>query len=265
MENKLTMVMEQYFVKWWLILFLILEFFPFFPLVASAAEQDDSYSPDRPGVTNDPGIQQKNSLSIEVGIMNFAHKSREYSFAETLLRVGIIAEILELRFAWDGFFNNTNASGAGDICLGTKIKFLNQDKATFDVGLLADVVLNVGADEFSAEGNDTSLLLMASRDVSENMSYTGNYGVNFFKDENDWQTDYSWTSALDFSLTESLSIFGEIFGDFGNNEKSTFSIGGGIYQLLASNLQVDASFGIGLSNTDSDWFASVGFALKLPK
>jgi hypothetical protein len=267
MENTSTIMMNQYFMKRWLALGLICHFFLLSPRVAAAAEQNDEYSPDRPGVTNGPDIQQKNSLSVEVGGVTYERdkKSRKYTSGDNLLRLGVITDMLEVRFGWAGFLSDTEASGVGDTLLGIKAKFLNQDQAQFDIGLIAEVVLNVGSDRFSAEGNDTSLLFMASRDVSDSVSYTGNYGLTFAKNGSGWQTTHCGTSQLEFSFLDSWEAFGEVFGEFGNEAKPAFSIGGGAYTLLRKNLQVDASFGAGLSDAAPDWFISVGFAIRLPK
>jgi hypothetical protein len=229
-------------------------------MLSAAVAQDDSYSPDRPGVTNGPSIQQKNTLSVEVGVMNFEHTLREYSFAETLLRYGIIEDVAELRFGWNGFLSNVHTAGGGDITLGTKLKFLNQETAQFDVGILADATLNVGEAEFAADRNDISLLLMASRDILDSVSYTGNYGVTFST-----TTSHFWTSAIDYSVTDTVGILSEVFGGFEDGTKPSFNIGGGIYKALTRNLQVDASFGSDQSHSESDWFVSIGVAVRLPQ
>jgi len=234
-------------------------------IVAAITAQADTYCPERPGVANSPCIMPKNSLSVEVGLTTFTHdRPRQFSFADTLLRLGIITDVAEVRFGWDGELYDEQVSGAGDASLGAKLKLLHQDTAFFDVGMTASMVLNVGAQRFSASGNDPSLLLMAERDLSENVVYTGNFQVGFEKDHGRWLQDDIWASQLGVSLTDSWGVFGEVFGDFGDERPATVSLGGGATTLLTENLQIDFSFGLGLSAAAPDWFLSTGLAVRLP-
>ncbi len=72
----------------------------------------------------------KNTLSVEVGLTTFTHgRPGQYSFADTLLRLGVITDVAEVRFAWLGELYDDQASGTGDASRGTKIKVLRQDTA----------------------------------------------------------------------------------------------------------------------------------------
>jgi len=149
-------------------------------LAAPAITQAEPYCPERPGVTNSPCIMQKNALSIEVGVATYTKdQPDQYAFSQTLLRLGIIADVAEMRLGWAGVMDDTTGSGVGDVNLGTKIQVLRQDTAVFDLGATANVILDVGDKRFSASGNNPSLLLMASRNLSDQVAYTGNYQVTF--------------------------------------------------------------------------------------
>jgi len=72
------------------------------------------------------------------------------------------------------------------------------------------------------------------------------------------------TSQIAVSLTDVWGVFGELFGDFGDQQKPAMSFGGGATALLKENLQADFSFGVGLSSAAPEWFVSVGVSIRLP-
>ena len=80
-------------------------------------------------------------------------------------------------------------------------------------------------------------------------------------------TYFDYSAALSYGGNPLFATFLEAFGTapISGNGSSSFSLGGGITSLVLSNLQLDASGGVNITDSATDWFVGVGFSVRFPR
>ena len=202
----------------------------------------------------------------------------EDAVSEVLLRYGIV-ENVELRVIFDGQVTvdtdpdgatpSTNESGAGDVSVGGKIRFCEEDGLLPEIGLLGAVSIPTGA--ISSERNDPSFLFAFSKTLTAEWSLGSNLGVSWASEE-DASGDRSTLSQFDYTLVLGRDLgagFGAYVEWFGNAGLSRQggpqnSIAAGSTYLWHDDLQLDISGGIGLSEDAEDYYFSIGFSYRIP-
>jgi hypothetical protein len=237
---------------------------------------------DRPDQTESSSTVPYGSIQIEMGWLYSDEDSADLetdTFPQALLRCGL-AENLELRFGYDGYiWQNAVGSragalddeGGGDLSAGFKVELWNEEGWRPETAFISNLGLPTGKGPFSSERFDPDYRLAFSHTLSDRFSLGYNLGQAWRTEEDaagdrDTRHDFIYTAALGVGLTEKLGGFVEFFGDIptGSNGGPTNSLDGGFTFLIADNLQLDISSGIGLSGEADDWFVSAGFSIRFP-
>lgn len=202
-----------------------------------------------------------------------------YTFPQTLLRYGF-AENLELRLEYGGYIwenavgsraGATDSDGSGDLAVGFKLKLRDEKGWLPETALLSHIGLPAGRTPFSSERFDPDYRLSFSHTLSDRLSFGYNLGQAWITEEDaggdrDTRHEFLYTAALGVGLTDELACFVEFFGDIptGSNGGPANSFDGGFTYLMADNLQLDISSGVGLSDDADDWFIAAGLSVRFP-
>ena len=74
-----------------------------------------------------------------------------------------------------------------------------------------------------------------------------------------------FTIALGASLVKKLSGFVELYGFMPQKTSPDHRFDAGLTYLILKNVQIDGSFGFGISEKSPDFFVGGGVSLRLPK
>ncbi|HSP87510.1 MAG TPA: transporter [Ignavibacteriaceae bacterium] len=222
---------------------------------------------DRPDQTESAVTVPLHSLQIETG---FAYESlkengfsfRNYTVAGTLFRYGLIKNI-ELRFGTGYLISEANEtiSGFGDFLFGGKINFLIEEQSGLDFGLLIHTALPIGDETLNPNKFEPELIAALSKSLSENFSISFNFGGSH--NSSIEEIIYVYTGALGISLSEELSAFAELYGNFSKTFSPLHNFDGGFTYLLSDTVQLDISGGKGITGIGSYWFISSGVSLRI--
>jgi len=259
-----------------------------FTLVPCFAQEKVSPKPelvtDRPDQTESSSVVPPGYVQIETGWSLTRNqeggiRTDTHTFPGTLFRRGALNR-MELRLGYGGAVweqtrqagQSTDASGSGDMGIGTKIYFWEEQKWVPEVALLAGVVLPVGKEQFSRGRPDPSFRFSLSHTLSDRLSLGYNLGPAWESEleetgDRDTFSLFDYTAVLGIGLNERAGLFVEVFGQIPFNAKGgpRHSFDGGLTYLIRDNLQIDGSAGIGLSDSADDWFVGLGFTARLPR
>lgn len=223
-------------------------------------------STDRPDQTEGTHVLKNGDFQIESG---WTFNSDGGSL-NNLLRIGTFKGI-ELRLNTNltsvkSFDEIDNPSGTklSSLEIGAKFNLLNKTSSSTKVSLLTHLALGVG--DYNNEGILSRLLF--SHDLSESFQLSYNLGYNKYF-ENNSEVDSTGIFVYSLVLSKSFGPVGtfiEVFGNSGSNQaQSNWDLG--LTYLIKDNLQVDFSYGKGISNELS--YLSIGaawnFSLKSNK
>jgi len=221
---------------------------------------------DRPDESESPLTVPVNSLQVETGFLyeNFKENNLsvdDFSIAGTLLRYGLF-ENIELRFGAAYLVNNAEVinTGFGDFLFGAKFNFLTEEKNVFDFGLLFQAALPVGDENFNPQKTEPQIIAALSKSLSDKFSISVNAAGSW--DSSIEKLTYLYAASLEYSITNEMESFIEIYGDLEPAISPEHSFDAGLTYLLAENIQVDISFGKGISE-DSYWFIGTGVSFRI--
>lgn len=251
---------------------------------AFSAEEPPDLVTDRPTKAANTAIVPPGYVLWESGFKfsrndESGSRSDEFEFLDSVFRIGL-AKKAELRLGWlSGKWKQSRAtsstdksSGIGDATLGLKVRLRDEGSYTPAMALILATTLPVGDDEFSSERSDPSATVAFSHALPHNLGLVYNLGVEASSGRNsagDKKTDtiFSYSAALSYGRNPLASPYIEAFGEtpIDGSGNTDFSIGGGLTSLLLPNIQLDASGGVGLTGSTTDWFVGIGFSVRLPR
>lgn len=240
-------------------------------LIASPAfAQDDTAEPpafDRPGIGFAPSTLPRGSVAVEWGLPSLERdrdddgtRSTQY-ISDLNLRIGL-AENVELQVfstPWNHLqlkprgAPSSSANGAGDSGLALKVALpLPSDKHA--LALLASSSFATGTRDFSEGG--TQYALGASYEYTFNDRWSGALYANATRGAG--EDSFTWSPSLSVALTDDVSSYIEAGFTHTNGEPSTAIAGAGVTWMVARNVQLDASFDLGLDDDSPDVQAGLG-------
>lgn len=239
---------------------------------------------DRPDQTESSVVVPAGTVQIESGWLHSEDGEASVDLEAdelpgTLARIGL-AERLELRLGWAGYVSQDTSGpggaggevdGAADGELGAKVYLWEEKGSRPEAALLVGTSLPVGDDELTSDAFDPSFRLSLSHTLSERVGLGYNVGVAWATREvggdRSRLSDYLYTVALGFALSERLGAFTELFGEVAGSspDDARHSFDGGFTYLLGDRLQLDVAGGVGLSSAATDWFVGAGVSVRWPR
>lgn len=224
---------------------------------------------DRPDQTESAVTVPLHHLQLETGFVQENDELLGNVFSNsTLLRFGVLNN-MELRIAAEwlnytkgAFGSSTKPKGWAAPAVGIKIAISEQNGLLPEMALLSHIALpRTGTDAFQTNYMNPDAILAFAYTVSENASLGANLGAQW---DDSGQTAGFYALVLGLSYTERLGIFLETYGYFVRNTDLDSRIDAGLTYLIMDNLQLDFSFGFGLSDISPDNFLGFGVSYRIP-
>jgi hypothetical protein len=200
---------------------------------------------------------------------------RAHSFPESLLRVGMLADWLEFRMAWNYVEETTTEfggqrqlqTGSEDLYLGFKIGLTGQEGILPEMALMPQMTVPTGSSDFNAGEVLPGLNWLYGWDVNDWIATGGSTQANRALDD-DTDEPYleiaqSWT--VGYSLADWLGMYTEWFAlipDGADVNPTEHYANGGFTFLVTNNVQFDVRAGVGLNEDADDFFTGAGFAIR---
>ena len=196
-----------------------------------------------------------------------------HSYPESLLRVGILANWLELRVGWNYGDQRTrtsgsssNLSGSDDLLLGFKIGLTPQEGVLPEMALIPEFTVPVGSAGFSSGEVLPGMIWIYGWDL-ECVSLAGSSAIRRALDDvtGDPFGEYAQSFVMGKDLTDRIGSYAEwfVFVPAGAETVGTqHFFNGGFTFLVNNDLQLDVRAGVGLSDASDDYFVGSGFAKR---
>jgi len=234
---------------------------------------------DRPTDSASAVVVPRQTFQLELGYKfsrteNDSATTDAHVLPDLLARYGISHKV-ELRLVAGGWTVESGTggetSGFTDISLGTKIALVNEIGKPSQMGILVDVSLPVGDDDFSNEYVVPKVLFLQSHNLTDRHGLTYNIGPSFVTSESDGESeshvDLNYAVALNGSIGGGFNLFGELYGAFafGSNGLNRHNFQAGTTILLSPRFQIDIRGGVGLVENEPDWLVGAGLAFRVPR
>lgn len=236
---------------------------------------------DAPLVTDRPDFTEASSTvglgvaQLEIGYTyvfddNGTDKTVTHSYAEPLLRVGILADWLELRVAQNSLAqieNGVENRGATDLYLGFKIALTPQEGLLPEMALIPQMRVPTGSKAFGSNDVLAGLNWIYGWEVSDRVGTAGSTQFNRKEDDSTAQAYTRWAQSwtIAYTLTERWGGYTEWFGliphsaDTANTEHY---FNGGFTFLVSNDVQWDIRAGVGLNDAAEDYFVGTGLSIR---
>jgi len=230
---------------------------------------------DRPDMTESPNSVPNKSIQIETGIFyesfeenNF--KEVTYGYNTTLIRYGLF-ENFELRlgvnFEEEHFSLNTQElnnikSGFSPLLAGMKVEIVDENGILPQIGLLGHVYLPfIASKDFRTETTGVDFRFSFAHTISEKSSLAYNFGAEWIDDTTN--ASYIYTLVYGYNLTDKISLYAEVYGNFPESNNANHLWDAGITYLVKNNIQLDATVGKSFTK-GQDILVSTGISFRLP-
>ncbi|WP_339911503.1 transporter [Symmachiella dynata] len=237
---------------------------------------DEPLVTDRPDFTEASSTVGRDVAQLEAGYTfvfddDGTTRTKSHSYPEPLLRLGVIADWLELRVGWnyagtdDGFLQN---SGAEDLYLGFKIGLTPQEGILPEMALIPQMTVPTGSGVFTGEEVLPGVNWIYGWEINDFISTAGSTQFNRAIDEGSDAAAYtewaqSWT--VSYSLTDKLGAYTEWFAFFPHSAQTALPehyFNGGFTYLINNDIQWDIRAGKGLNDAADDFFVGTGLSIR---
>ena len=249
--------------------------------VGGPASMDEPLIGDRPDFTESSTTVGLGVKQVEMGYTytfdnDGTTQTKSHSYPEMLWRVGIYADWLELRIAYnfgdvfgatESTETRTTTSGGEDLYLGFKIALTPQDGILPETALVLQTTVASGDDVFSAGSALPGFNYIYSWALDNDWSLAGQTQWNRAMDAETTRpySEFSQSLAIGKSFSEKLGGYYEWFcliPDGADSAPVEHYMDGGFTYLLHNNLQLDVRAGFGLNEESADYFAGTGLIFR---
>ncbi|MDH5474651.1 MAG: transporter, partial [Cyclobacteriaceae bacterium] len=151
----------------------------------------------------------------------------------------------------------TRVSGITPLTLSPKFKILEQEGFFSKLSIGTSFTLpNVGASAFQNNQLNFGYRVLMENALTDKLSWSHGLGTDW--DDNK-DANWVYSSSFGIVLTEKLSAFTELYGDF-TTVYNSYHLDGGVTYMVLNNVVVDAMVGAGLNT--SNYFISFGVSWK---
>ncbi len=243
--------------------------------------RDEPLASDRPDFTEASSTVGRGVIQVETGYTFIADgggaiATQTQSYPEILTRVGILAEWLEFRIAYNHTAGEIVSasplptdipSGPEDLYMGFKLMLTPQDGILPEMSLMPQWTLPTG------HGSTTSGIVapgvnwLYGWDIAEWISTAGSTQFNkMVDDDNQVYTEFAQSWTIGYTFTEHWGGYTEWFvlAPSGSDVARTqHYFDGGFIFPVTNDLQFDIRAGVGLSEASDDFFGGVGAVIRL--
>lgn len=209
---------------------------------------------DRPDQTESSSTVTKGSLQIETGFfLGFTEANniteRQLLSPTTLFRYGLTKGI-EIRIVSQ--FESLKTSdgnitdGISDLEVGAKLQLFQKEDVNTEIALVTHLIVPSGSKGLTIDSYGTVNKLAISHEINANVGFGYNVGYNYY---GTGKGDLSYSVALGVGVGERAGLYIEPYGEIVEFEENVLNMDAGFTFLLKDNLQMDFSFGTGLTHT----------------
>lgn len=242
---------------------------------------DEPIVTDRPDFTESSVTVGRGVVQIESGYTyvydsDDAGSTKSHSLPESLLRIGVLADWLELRVVYNHLSETENVFGVSrtvvngneDLGLGIKFALTGQEGLLPEMALVPQMRVPTGSSALSAGQVLPGLNWIYGWDITERLSAGGQTQLNQKLDDvtNDPYAEFSQSFTMGLDWTDRFGSYTEWFvlspdGADSNHAQNYFD--GGMTFLVTDNVQLDARAGVGLNEAADDLFTGVGLSVRM--
>ena len=205
---------------------------------------------DRPDQTESSSTVGNRNLQIETGLLigfeGDPISTRQLLAPTTLIRYGLLKAI-ELRIVsqFESLKNqNSLQQGISDLEVGTKIQLYQKENSKTEIAFLTHLVMPTGTIEISDNQYGSINKLSISHQFNDRVGLGYNLGYNYF---GTGKGNITYSFALGISINDRVGLYIEPYGEIQEIESFQSNFDGGFTYLINDNLQLDFSFGQGIS------------------
>lgn len=240
---------------------------------------DDPLAGDRPDFTETSTTVGLGVAQLEIGYTYVSDtqggdSTVSHSYPEALLRVGVLAEWLEVRIGWNYAEQvehsngvRTVDAGSEDLYLGLKIALTPQEELLPEMVLIPQMTVPTGAAPFTAGELLPGLNWVYGWELDDLVSVAGSTQGNGAVDGQTGRRylEIAQSFVAGYSLTERIGAYAEWFAFFpysADAAKPEHYLDGGFTFLITDNLQLDLRGGLGLNQAAHDCFFGAGCVIR---
>lgn len=244
-----------------------------------APGRDEPLAADRPDFTETSVTVGRGVAQLEAGYtyawnQDGGDQLRSHSYPETLLRVGVLAEWLELRVGWNYAEQMVRAggivgsdSGSADLYLGLKLATTPQEGLLPETVLIPQMTVPSGSSAFTAGEVLPGLNWIYAWELSDCLFVAGSTQGNGAIDDSTGRRylEIAQSAVVGYRLTDRVGAYTEWFAFFpysADSAKPVHFFNGGFTFLVHNDLQLDVRAGLGLNEAAEDYFLGVGSAFR---
>jgi Putative MetA-pathway of phenol degradation len=256
--------------------------------------EEDEIETDRPDFTQNRKTVGRGVAQVESGLTYLRGRNgsySDYSFPETLLRVGVVADWLELRVSQNFASDRTTEvdgrsvgkTGAQDLVIGTKLALTAQRGWLPEMGMIVHTSIPTGSAGFMSPMLLPGLNWLYGWDITKRLSLSGSTQAYKTTDLVPLPTSRGGISALDhvqhafvvvaqsysleYEVTDKLTPYFEWFALFPSGamdptKNPQHYLDTGFTYKVTRNIQLDARAGMGLSPHSTALFAGSGLSVR---
>jgi len=214
----------------------------------------------RPGFSFTPGVVGKGRWQVETGIGYTRNDSDSETLslpnAEIRYGSGEQVEVFVSSLGWaEDDTGGITDSGLIDLAVGSKIAISEPGAAT-KMAVLFQLSLPTGDDRFTSDEVDPAVAFI--------WTHSGRFNLAGTAKLSDAPGGYRFDNGLKlpFAIDDRRSAFVEWEANVPENGGSSHWLNGAFQWLLADNVQVDVSAGVGLNDRAGDYRFGVGFSFR---
>jgi hypothetical protein len=240
---------------------------------------DKPLETDRPDFTESAKTVGKGVLQIEGGYTFTSDnadgvRTTDHSFPETLYRLGVFADWLELRAYWNYEVQRTTTGGvsetqfgADDLTLGIKIALTPQQCILPETGIILQMSVPTGGDAFAADRVLPGIEYCYAWDITEAWSLAGMTALEDIVDDvtEDTCMQFSQSLSLGHEWTDWLHSYAEWYvlsPISADTNLPQYYFDGGFTVLINYNVQWDIRAGVGLNEAADNFFTGSGLSVR---
>lgn len=262
---------------------------------ASAPQSEPAVNPGRPTVTDVANLTVPGYLELESGL-NYAKGGTglDYQFSQAfLLKVTDRPGRTEFRLSTNGYVvqrttggtaavttgtpngstvvaANTDsfAQGFGDTTLGVQHLFVAQTPKTYNLAARFEYKLPTGGTRVGTGKSDYNLLLLASKDYTENFHADYNLGQALLgrSDQSGYAKQIFASAAFSYQVPHGFTVQTELYGFSGNALNGTSIVNGyGFTYTSRPSVVYDGYIGFGLTRSAPKYTLTIGRTFFLGK
>lgn len=234
---------------------------------------------DRPDFTEASSTVGAGITQLEMGY-TYIHdragntETHQHSYPEALLRIGMFADWLEARIAYNhgsqgvtvGGVPFTNNTGAEDLYLGCKLALTEQDGWLPEMALIPQMTVPVGPEPFTAGIVCPGVNWLYGWDINDFLAVGASTQFNkAVDDDGTVYTEWAQSCTICYTLGEHLGAYTEVFALFPSGASTAlpeYYFDGGFTFPITNDLQFDIRAGVGLNEPADDFFAGSGFVVR---